>query len=44
MNKYRRTTFSLVAQAADDISISNLKGYVDACFKESYEYLVQHSN
>ena len=39
-----RTTFSLVAKTADEITTNNLKGFVDASFKESYEYLIHNSN
>ena len=34
----------MVSHVADEISSNDLKGYVDAWFKESYEYLMQNSN
>ena len=39
---YRRTTIRLVSHVADDISFEDLKGYINAAFKESYEHLIQN--
>ena len=40
---FRRTTFSLVAKIIDETPTRELKGYVDAAFWESYEYIVKNS-